>query len=64
MGTLTLVDFRAQLLFDLKGRSDTLTPQGMDDTRLDMYINAGYLWLTHPSVFRHRELHDPACKRR
>lgn len=56
MGSLTLEQFRVQLLFDLKNRTDTLTTDGMDATRQNMYVNAGYLWLTHPSVFRHREL--------
>jgi len=56
VGTLTLEGFRAELLFDLKNRTDTTTPEGLSVARQDMFINAGYLWVTHPTVFRHREL--------
>ena len=48
--------FRAELLFDLKNRADTTTADGLSVPRQDMFINAGYLHVTHPSVFRHREL--------
>lgn len=56
MGSLTLEGFRAELLFDLKNRTDTSAPDGLSTARQDLFINAGYLWLTHPSVFRHREM--------
>lgn len=56
MGTLTLEQLRAELLFDLRNRTDTTTANGVSTTRQDMWINAGYFWMTHPSVFRHREL--------
>jgi len=56
MGNLTLENFRAELLFDLKNRTDTSTPDGLSTTRQDLFINAGYLHVTHPSVFRHREM--------
>lgn len=56
MGTLTLENFRSELLFDLKNRSDTAATGGFTTARQDMFINAGYLHVTHPSVFRHREL--------
>src|SRR5262245_30227005 len=56
MGTLTLADFRAELLFDLRNRTDTTAADGFSTTRQDLYINAGYLWLCRPEVFRHREL--------
>lgn len=55
MGTLTLADFRTELLFDLKNRTDTTAVEGVNPTRLDMWINAGLLHVTHPTVFRHRE---------
>ena len=56
MGTLDLEAFRAELLFDLKGRTDTADPLGFSETRQDMFINAGYLHVTHPSVFKHFQL--------
>ena len=56
MGTMDLERFRANLLFDLKNRTDTATSTGLDNQRLDEWINAGYLHVTHPTVFRHREL--------
>ncbi len=56
MGTMQLSRFRANLLFDLRNRSDTVTSDGLDTTRLNEWINAAYLHITHPSVFLHREL--------
>lgn len=56
MGTLTLQQFRDELIFDLKNRSDVAAPEGITTTRQDMWLNAGYLHITHPSVFRHREM--------
>jgi hypothetical protein len=56
VGTLNLEGFRAELLFDLRNRTDTSAPEGLTTARQDMFINAGYLHVTHPSVFRHREL--------
>ena len=56
MGTLTLQNFRAELLFDLKNRSDTTTAEGFSEARQDLFINAAYLHVTHPSIFRHREM--------
>lgn len=57
MGTLTLADLRSELRFDLRGRDDSSDPvKGVTDTRLNMWINAGLLHVTHPTVFRHREL--------
>ena len=56
MGTMTLADFRSELIFDLRNRTDTTDPLGFSTTRQDRYINAGYLHVAHPSVFRHQEL--------
>jgi len=56
MGTMTLERFRANLLFDLRNRTDTSTPDGFDATRQDEIINSAYWHLSHPSVFRHRAL--------
>lgn len=56
MGTWTIDNFRAELLFDLRNRTDRNTTDGVSDDRLDAWINAGQLHVTHPSVFRHREL--------
>lgn len=56
MGTMTLTDFRSELLFDLKNRSDTTNPGGLTTLRQNLFINSAYLHVTHPSVFRHREL--------
>lgn len=55
MGTLTLEQFRDELLFDLKNRTDT-GATGLSTTRQTLFVNAAYLHVTHPSVFRHREL--------
>lgn len=55
MGTVNLEGFRAELLWDLKNRTDTATADGLSTARQDLFINAGYLHVTHPSVFRHRE---------
>jgi len=55
MGTMTLEDFRTEMLFDLKNRTDTGT-DGLSTTRQDLFINSAYLHVTHPSVFRHREM--------
>lgn len=56
MGALTLANLRSELLFDLRNRTDTADPLGVSTTRQNLWVNAGYLHLTHPSVFRHREL--------
>lgn len=56
MGLLTLADFRSELLFDLKNRSDSAATSGLTVTRQEMFIAYAYLHVTHPSVFRHREL--------
>lgn len=56
MGSLNLSQFRDELIFDLKNRTDRLTTDGLSDDRLNLWINSGYLHVTHPSVFRHREL--------
>jgi hypothetical protein len=56
MGLMTLEDFRSDLLFDLKNRTDTLTPDGMDTTRQDRWINQGYFHVSYPNIFRHRQL--------
>jgi hypothetical protein len=55
MGTLTLSQLRDEVRFDLKNRPDTGTT-GLSDTRLDLFLNAAYLQVAHPSVHRHREL--------
>lgn len=55
MGTLTLADFRSELRFDLRNRPDT-SSSGFSDTRANLFINSAYLHVSHPSVFRHREL--------
>ena len=56
MGTMTLERFRSNLLFDLRNRTDTSTPDGFDTTRQDEIINSAYFHLSHPSIYRHREL--------
>lgn len=56
MGSLTLAQLRSELIFDLRGRTDTTTTDGVSTTRQNIWINAGYLHITHPTVFRHREL--------
>lgn len=56
MGTLTLSQFRSELVFDLKNRSDQSLSTGFSVLRQNLFINAAYLHVTHPSVFRHREL--------
>lgn len=56
MGTMTLEGFRAELLFDLRNRTDTSVPGGFSVDRQDLFLNAAYLHITHPSVFRHREM--------
>lgn len=56
MGILTLEQFRSELLFDLKNRTDTSAVSGFTTTRQDLFINSAYLHISHPSVFRHREL--------
>lgn len=55
MGSLTLAQFRAELLFDLKNRSDT-DAMGLSETRQTRFVNDGYLHICDPAVFRHREL--------
>lgn len=56
IGLLTLEQFRSELLFDLRNRSDTTTAEGLSETRQNLFINSAYLHLCHPSVFKHREL--------
>jgi hypothetical protein len=56
MGLLTLVEFRSELLFDLKNRTDTTTSDGFTTARQNMFINAALLHVTHPTIFRHREM--------
>lgn len=56
MGTLTLAQLRAELLFDLRGRTDTSDANGVSTARQNSWINSGYLHVTHPTVHRHREL--------
>jgi hypothetical protein len=56
VGTYTLSDFRTELLFDLKNRSDTSSPEGITTTRQTGFINAGLLHICEPSVHRHREM--------
>ena len=56
MGTLTLAQLRTELLFDLRQRTDRTVSEGVTDDRLNMWINAGYQHVTHPTIFRHREL--------
>lgn len=55
MGQLTLAEIRSELRLDLRNRPDT-SSSGFSDTRANLYINSAYLHLTHPSVFRHRQL--------
>jgi len=55
MGTMTLENFRTEMLFDLKNRTDT-GADGLSTARQDLFINSAYLHVTHPSVFRHREM--------
>jgi len=56
MGTFTLANFRAELLWDLKNRSDTSTADGFTTARQNSFINAALLHITHPTIFRHREM--------
>jgi hypothetical protein len=56
MGSFTLETFRSELLFDLKNRSDTGATDGFTTTRQDAFINAAYLHITRPDIYRHREL--------
>jgi len=56
VGTLNLGQFRDELIFDLKNRTDTTTADGLSTTRQNLFINSAYLHITHPSVFRHKEL--------
>lgn len=56
MGTFTLEGFRSELIFDLRNRGDVSVPEGVTEARQDSWVNAGYLHVTHPTVFRHREL--------
>jgi len=53
MGVMTLADFRAELLFNLKSRNDSGVTS---TTRQDLWINTAYRHLTHPSVFRFHEV--------
>ena len=55
MGTLTLTQLRDEVRFDLKNRPDSGS-SGLSDTRLNLFINAAYLHVAHPSVHKHREL--------
>ena len=55
MGTLTLSQLRDELRFDLRNRPDTAA-SGFSDTRANLWLNSAYLHITHPKVFRHREL--------
>lgn len=57
MGFIVLSQLRAELLFDLRNRTDTATADGLPTTRQNLWINAGYLHMCHPSVFRHHQLH-------
>ena len=56
MGTYTLENFRSELLFDLRNRSDTSSAEGFSTARQESFINAAYLHVCHPAVFRHREM--------
>jgi len=56
VGTATLADLRTELLFDLRQRTDRSVSEGVTDARLNMWVNAGYQHVTHPTIFRHREL--------
>lgn len=50
MGSMSLADFRSEILFLLVNRTD------LSNTRLDRWVNAAYFHLTHPDVHRHREV--------
>jgi len=52
MGSMTLVNFRDELLFNLKNRNDT----GLTTARLNRWINQSYLHMTRPRVMKHSEL--------
>lgn len=56
MGNLVLEQFQTELLFDLRNRTDTTAPEGVTEDRLNIWIQAAYDHITHPSVFRHKEL--------
>ena len=55
MGTFTFENFLTEIRFDLKNRPDTAS-SGLSDSRLGLFLNAAYLHVTHPTVFKHREL--------
>lgn len=58
MGTRTLDQFRTELRFSLDNRADT-SADGLSDERIDRWVNATYIHLTHPSIHLHREVqHD------
>ncbi len=52
MGDLTQTQFRGELTFQLRNRSDA----GFTDARLNRWIGFGVDFVSHPSVFAHREL--------
>jgi len=55
MGSMFLEGIRAEVRLDLKNRSDTGF-EGLSDARLNLYINAAYAHVAHPSVHRHRAM--------
>lgn len=54
MGTMTLADFRDEVLFHCGGIS--ATSPALTTARLDRRINATYLWVSMPNHYRHPEL--------
>lgn len=50
MGTLTLANFRTELIFELRNRTD------VSDSRLNRWINQAYRHVCFPSVHRHWEV--------
>jgi hypothetical protein len=60
MGVLTLEQIREEVYFDLGNRTDTAadsgTRRGVNETRLDLWINDALRHLGHPNVFVHRQL--------
>jgi hypothetical protein len=52
MGEMTRQQFENQLIEDLKNRADTI----VGDTRIFRWIDYAYNHVSHPKVFRHRQL--------
>ncbi len=54
MGDYTLADFRSEARYALGGRSSS--SPSLDNVRLDRWINATYMHVSQPGIYRHPEL--------